>query len=100
MRRVERRGSGRGEVGQQDREGGLAEALRRGDVAQDFGMGMGDGLSGRDDVLGQDAAVAGQDAAQERAVLAGRQGRAPDGFRCDAGVEVGDEWGESFSLIL
>lgn len=45
MRRVERRGSGRGEAGQRgDRMGrGLAGALRRGDVAQDFGMGQGDG---------------------------------------------------------
>lgn len=73
---------------------GLAEALRRGDAAQDFGMGRGAGLPGRGDLLGHDAAVVGQDAAQEGAVLAARQGRAPDGFRGDAGVEVGDELGE------
>lgn len=57
-------------------------------------MGQGAGLPGRDDVLGHDAAVAGPDAAQEGAVLAGRQGRAPDGFRGNAGVEVGDKLGK------
>ena len=60
--------------------------------------GQGHGLPGRDDLFGHDAAVVGQDAAQEGAVLAARQGRAPNGFWGDAGVEVGNELGSSYFL--